>query len=931
MVNPYTPYAQRPSRTGNPARDEQQANAARAIRRNMAKRPREEPEGVDASAARNVRSYRSRAASATENLESSEVGLLAMATVATAQASPAASPPGSDEEGCDEEGCDEDGCDEDEDELDQEAQVAMYHKSMMEENTPTPGRPKEVQYAKEMQRYYDWVADKQRVAGKCLTAAEYVLFRYDTAFKAKDPLSTGQLNMLLNAVNFALEEARKSETDPEKLAQHDEMKLRAHPHVKSLVANVSKAQGTRKRMKQAPVLQKHKDVLTREMIAKGAYTLMRKTAHRMRGRGSAHLSNQAHFLWVMGDQSLGRGGEFSQYIHPGGMFLYATGVSRTVGPAEPTCVMFTDNFNKYCRESKYNTYAHLFEATDEYVMNCGLMALFFVLVMNFELHDMSLLTEGIQYGWQHLPLIAGDKQKGGSLAHGKMMSSATHDTFFNEVKNILGLEGAAVRHIHRGGSTKRKGREVGNFTELKHDQRYRPDVHDLHYLQESASASFIASGCYGDLGMMASRRFDLAVHILRKTEVCVGQDVIPKDGGFFPKLRQQLAQLRSDDATTEHVRELNNLEKCLNAVEDAGVRSVAMLVAQVRAYHKDESSVPFFAKCEFDKEDLMSTIEQHPVISMESLLGNRAFEGLVKKMDEVWTKRGELRAKARQAATVMELTNMHQAVAHTDVMVSKLHVGVSKQEQVMEKMDKRFDAQEKRFDALEAKIVEACGLAFGRLLQNLGQVGDAMVGRRFDGTAVSPMPRTFARPHSASDETTAFEDPASPMPGNPAPSAPPGPSPPGPTPVAAAAVGTPRPVGSPRPGFLPPRSQICGPRDLWKAFDEGFGDFPPAFDTIRRQPDWTVKLLNSDVKYTYKAKRMLSYILRRKTAEGNVDTVLEELQNDFSAVNGGMVKWMKVKQSLFGDDVSAFTQRIAKPSASIRTHVVHQVPSTGQH
>ena len=282
MVNPYTPFAQRPSRTGNPARDEQQANATRAILRNLGKRPREEPEpeGVDASAARNVRSYRSRAASATENLESSEVGLLAMATVATAQASPAASPPGSDEEGCD-----EDGCDEDEDELDQEAQVAMYHKSMMEENTPTPGRPKEVQYAKEMQRYYEWVADKQRVAGKCLTAAEYVLFRYNTVLKAEDPLSTGQVGMLLNAVNFALEEARKSETDPEKVAQHDEMKLRAHAHMKSLVENVKKAQGTRKRVKQAPVLQKHKDVLTREMIAKGAYTLIRKTAHRMRGRG----------------------------------------------------------------------------------------------------------------------------------------------------------------------------------------------------------------------------------------------------------------------------------------------------------------------------------------------------------------------------------------------------------------------------------------------------------------------------------------------------------------------------------------------------------------------------------------------------------------------------------------------------------------------
>ena len=32
---------------------------------------------------------------------------------------------------------------------------------------------------------------------------------------------------------------------------------------------------------------------------------------------------------------------------------------------------------------------------------------------------------------------------------------------------------------------------------------------------------------------------------------------------------------------------------------------------------------------------------------------------------------------------------------------------------------------------------------------------------------------------------------------------------------------------------------------------------------------------------------------RQRSPEGNVDTVLEELQNDFSAVNGGMVKWIR--------------------------------------
>jgi hypothetical protein len=118
---------------------------------------------------------------------------------------------------------------------------------------------------------------------------------------------------------------------------------------------------------------------------------------------------------------------------------------------------------------------------------------------------------------------------------------------------------------------------------------------------------------------------------------------------------------------------------------------------------------------------------------------------------------------------------------------------------------------------------------------------------------------------------------------------------------------------------------MSGPRDLWKAFDEGHEitikgrgviKFPPAFETIRKQPEWSVKLKNSDVKYTYKAKPMLSYILRRPKAER--DSVVEELQNDFSAVRGGMVNWFKLRRGFFGDDVSAFAERIAKPSASIQ-------------
>ena len=91
---------------------------------------------------------------------------------------------------------------------------------------------------------------------------------------------------------------------------------------------------------------------------------------------------------------------------------------------------------------------------------------------------------------------------------------------------------------------------MGNFTELKHDQRYRPDVHNFTI---SKTCECVVH-CLGLL-RRCGRDGVGKIWLLTSRDVHVGADFIPKDGGFFPKLRQQLAQLRSDYSTIELVRD----------------------------------------------------------------------------------------------------------------------------------------------------------------------------------------------------------------------------------------------------------------------------------------------------------------------------------------------------------------------------------------
>ncbi len=102
------------------------------------------------------------------------------------------------------------------------------------------------------------------------------------------------------------------------------------------------------------------------------------------------------------------------------MFLYEN-VGKGVGPDAPTDVVFMHNRSKANVDNKFPEDAHVWEAVDEHVMCCGILALF-VLVMDFELNDMKINGD---CGWQYVPLIVGEKKKG-TIPPQSVMSSSTH-------------------------------------------------------------------------------------------------------------------------------------------------------------------------------------------------------------------------------------------------------------------------------------------------------------------------------------------------------------------------------------------------------------------------------------------------------------------------------------------------------------------------
>jgi hypothetical protein len=326
-------------------------------------------------------------------------------------------------------------------------------------------------------------------------------------------------------------------------------KVRDDLRAKEIQREVRQTEGTRLDDGNAGLLEKHEPVLTREHIVRGAFKMMKDTAdrHAGRGRASEHIAMNGHFMWILQDHSHKRGGELLRFVKPGGTFLYEH-VGKGVGPDTPTGVVFTNHKSKTNSDQKYLEHAFIWEAVDEYVINCGMLAFFCLLIINFELNDMKLISPACT-NWQHLPLVAGEHTHG-SLAHGKVMSDSSHNSLFNGIKDCLNLSCHAVKHIVRGGSTKRKAQEINDGgAQLKADIGWGVnDIGSQHYLQEVRSPHYIASSAYGNLDALARQHHDTAVNILRQSQVEFREDIIPAEGGLFPKLRMQVKELQDDVA-----------------------------------------------------------------------------------------------------------------------------------------------------------------------------------------------------------------------------------------------------------------------------------------------------------------------------------------------------------------------------------------------
>jgi len=198
--------------------------------------------------------------------------------------------------------------------------------------------------------------------------------------------------------------------------------------VSEIMRNNRETQGTRLTDGEAGVLSKQKFILSREQIVRGAYKMISTTTARTigTGRASNHIAVNGHFMWIFQDHAHKRGGELLRYVKPGGMFLYEH-VGKGVGPDAPTDVVFMHNRSKTNVDNKFLEYAHVWEAVDEHVICCGILALFVLLVMDFELNDVKLDGD---CGWHYVPLIAGEK-KNGTIPPQSVMSSSTHTQLFN--------------------------------------------------------------------------------------------------------------------------------------------------------------------------------------------------------------------------------------------------------------------------------------------------------------------------------------------------------------------------------------------------------------------------------------------------------------------------------------------------------------------
>ena len=230
------------------------------------------------------------------------------------------------------------------------------------------------------------------------------------------------------------------------------------------------------------------------------------------------------------------------------------------------------------------------------------------------------------------------------------MSATSHSHLIGEIlNNIKGLtnRGEVLKHLLRSGAAKRKAMEHGHSSKVEDDMRYSLSKFQAHYIQEILHTETICQGCFGD-PKKVGHAIGQALFIGRRHVELPGNTVV--GGTLFPRLRQML----SEEAFLEHVKEhgqeygqefvLGSLEEVLDAMDVEIPKDVAMIYAQVRAFSRDESNVPFWSQCGFDPEQMELMLARHPVWS-RAVFQTPEFESAIEMMSSCWRERAERQSR----------------------------------------------------------------------------------------------------------------------------------------------------------------------------------------------------------------------------------------------------------------------------------------------
>jgi len=321
--------------------------------------------------------------------------------------------------------------------------------------------------------------------------------------------------------------------------------------------------------------------------------------------------------------------------------------------------------------------------------------------------------------------------------------------------------------------------------------------------------------------------------------------------------------------------ELQKLCDVIAKVEECGVRSIAMLLAQVSLYQEDKANVPIFAACDLPPAELRETVARHPVFAMKTLAENEAFGTLVEKMKEVWKDRATYLERARTRVDDEDLSTIRAAVERNSVVNSEIRVGMIDVKNSLKILEANMQAMRQellflrananaRMDAERVRYQERSNM-FHNVNEHLSRGSQANQPVNVQPTA---QPAAPAREPAAPDPRRSALNPH-------------------PTPAAQQALQPQACAGSTLPLLLPPRKQIRSVHALWKCFATGMCGMDGAFDAIRSADKWTIRFNIADVSWTYKTKRVLNYLLlEEKKGDAALKEALNWLQNDYESGDG---------------------------------------------